>query len=114
MKKEAGEKLIGYRTSRWLADKRAFIETGVGGQGSDVSFWAYDRVSKQIKLRNVDSAGSVLDAVVWKESADKWAFRMTGSIADGRKQKGSGHCVFSKDGNSYALKSDVSAHQNRC
>ncbi len=106
LKKKRGDKMVGYTTVRWAAGKKAIISNSVGGETTGLGLWTHDPISKKINVKIVDSAGSVLDAVVWKESEDKWAFRMTGSIADGRKQKGSGYIVFSDGGKTQTLSSN--------
>ena len=66
--------------------------------------WVYDPVAKQIVLRTIDSPGGSLEAVLWKESASKWSFKITaGGLADGRKSGGSGHILFKDGGNTYIV-----------
>ena len=99
MKKKAGEKLIIYRTSRWVADGKGFIDTSVGGETTDFALWLYEPISRRILLRTVSSEGGGLQAVLWKESATKWPFKITGGgLADGRKQGGEGHFRFEDAG----------------
>ena len=97
MKKKAGEKLVGYRDTRWVADGKGFISTSVGGETTGFDLWVYDPIAKQIQLSGIGSAGGSLRAVVWKESADKWGFKITGGgLADGRKCGGEGHFLFKR------------------
>ncbi len=106
LKKKKGDKLVAYTSFRWAVGKKAIIQTGVLGEVADFALWTHNPVSKQITGRLVNTTGTVINAVFWKETPDKWGFRMTGSLSDGKKQKGSGHIVFSNGGKTLIWLSD--------
>ena len=47
-------------------------------------------------------------AVVWKESAGKWGFKLTGGgLADGRKNGGTGRLLFTDGGKTYIVEGNT-------
>ncbi len=101
-----GDKLVGYTDFHWAADKKAIVQTGKVGKAANLAMWTRDPVSEQITGRLVNTAGTVLNAVFWKETSDIWGFSMTGSISNGKKQEGSGQIVFADGGKTFAWISD--------
>ena len=73
-----------------------------GGPGSVTGLVHYDAGARQIQRRGVSSGGNVWNSIVYKHDG-KWHFETTGSIADGKKIKGSGIRHISDDGKTHRL-----------
>ena len=97
-----GDKVTGYE--EWTIGEGGQVLQGrfYGGPGSSTGLMHYDAGARQIQGRWVSSGGNVWNQVIYKKDG-KWHFETTGSIADGKKIKGSGIRHISDDGKTHRL-----------
>lgn len=102
--KNAGEKVVSYHTTKWVADGHALLaETFIGeGTRTELHFW--DPSKRQIRLRAVTSSGQSWEAVVWKKNDNVWRWKLKGSLKDRTEQRCSGVVAF-KEG-SYVVEGE--------
>jgi hypothetical protein len=102
LSKKQGERVTGHWDTRWLANRH--IVEGEGHTLEEISrgiaFW--DPASKQIKFLDVNSAGTVAEAILWKADG-QWRWKYTAAQRDGKRITGTGGFVFSDGGNTYAI-----------
>ena len=108
LSKKAGEKMVVYGNHAWAADRKAIIDTGVGGETTGISLWGFDPAAKRIFARNVGSAGGSFELTVTKETDTKWNWEVVaGGLPDGKKFGGTGYYLFEDDGRTLHIVGDV-------
>lgn len=93
-----GEKVATHVVGRWIADRRAIEEEWYGAKGTGKNLYVWDGAAKQIKQYCVDSGGTT-SVLVYTKRGDKWAFKASGSQADGTKMEGEGTLTMADGGN---------------
>jgi hypothetical protein len=97
--KGRGERVVGYANFSYAADRHVVLGTETGGNNIGQWMLAFNGVTKQIRLIIAGSAGSVIEATVWKKSEGRYGVRVTaGGQADGKALGGVAEWVFT-DGN---------------
>lgn len=101
-----GDKIIDHLTLKWTNDRRAIVSESHFAQGCSRSIHVWDPAEKKIRIFSTDSAGAFFSGVIDK-SGDKWTWILSGCLADGTPQNGSGTIVFSNEGRKHVLVGDV-------
>ncbi|TWU39306.1 hypothetical protein [Novipirellula artificiosorum] len=96
--KKQGEKVNGYTTIKWTANKHALIEDELIAEGLTKSIYFWDVDTKTIKAVRISSAGTTSTTTYWKAN-ETWHWKHVSAQTDGKKLKGSGTLVFEEGGN---------------
>lgn len=111
--KGRGERVVGYANFKYAADRQVILGTETGG--NNIGHWmlVYNGVSKQIKLVIAGSAGTVIEAVVWKKSSGKYGVKLTGGgQADGKALGGVAEWGFSNSNKILTMQGKITLDGN--
>jgi len=102
LSKKQGDKVIGHETTRWLGNDRVLETDGhlLENFNRGVTYW--DPATRQIRLLNVNSAGSVGHAILWKADG-VWRWNYEEGHLDGKKAVGTGTIKLEDNGSTSVL-----------
>lgn len=96
LSKKKGEKIVSYKTVKWILDNNALQQEECVGETMGRSLHYWDPGSKKIKVFGVNSVGGTGLTTVWLQDG-KWVWEHEGLLPDGQKLVGTG-TIEVKDG----------------
>ena len=95
--KKQGEKVNGYLTVKWVADRNGVEEEELIAEGGGTGLYFWEAASKSIKCVRVTTAGTTSTTTYWKKDG-VWQWCHAAAQRDGKKVEGAGQLLFEDNG----------------